>query len=80
MGGLLHILAAITCVAACSSFVVTRSRGDSTSLLYSDRKKYDCELPDGFEGPTHNRRVSKPNEPIVVGNLDELKDLIKQGG
>lgn len=63
-------------VLACYSFVVRVFHRVSSSI---QSKKYECELPDGFVGPKHSRVVSKPKESIPVTNLDDLKDLIRQG-
>ena len=69
----------LLCVVAYNSFIVTHINRVVISSLKRASNKYDSELPAGFVGPKHNRIVNRPKEPIVVGTLDELKDLIKQG-
>ena len=79
MGNFLRVFTLLLCVVAYNSFIVTHINRVVISSLKRASNKYDCELPAGFVGPKHNRIANRPKEPIVVGTLDELKDLIKQG-
>lgn len=79
MGNFLRVFTLLLCVVAYNSFIVTHINRVVISSLKRASNKYDCELPAGFVGPKHYRIANRPKEPIVVGTLDELKDLIKQG-